>query len=325
MRPDVSVIVPCWNCADTVERTLESLCAQTLENLEIIVINDGSTDNTMEIIRSFVSRHPERLFHVYEKENEGIAAARSFGVARVTGKYFGFLDSDDFCDPEMFSDLFMKAEEEQLQVAVSHFWWHSSQGETMEREGPYSTGPDMMVSLFAVLWNKIYLTDFIHGLDIDFPYGDRYEDACWLYCLCAHTDRVGFVDRPFVHYVQKEGSITHNNNDQVKNMIDVFRIIVRYYREHGIYDQYKDALEYIHVRFFLGNSFLRSARIEDPEDRRQTIMMGWNLLNEEFPGWRRNSYLRTMPGLKNKYFRLVRGWNLMFFAWVFRTFKKENL
>ena len=325
MRPDVSVIVPCWNCADTVERTLESLCGQTLENLEIIVINDGSTDNTMDVIASCTSRHPERVFHVYEKENEGISAARSFGVARVSGKYFGFLDSDDYCEPEMFEDLFRKAEEEDLQVTVSHFYWQNSQGMRMEKEGPYGTGPDMMVSLFAVLWNKLYQTDFIHSLDIEFPYGDRYEDACWLYCMTPYVERIGFVDNAYVHYVQKEGSITHNNNEQVKNMIDVFRIIMRYYREHGFFDQYKDALEYIHIRFFLGNSFLRSARIEDPGDRRDTILMGWNLLNEEFPQWRKNPYLRSMPGMKNKYFRMVYGWNLMIFAWIFRNFKKENL
>lgn len=325
MRPAVSVIVPCWNCADTVERTLDSLCAQTLEDLEIVVINDGSTDTTGAVLSAYADAHPERMIRIYEKENEGIAAARTFGVSKVTGRWFGFLDSDDYCDEGMFRDLYDLAEREQLQVAVSHFLWHNSQGERLEKEGPYPCGPDMMVSLFAVLWNKLYNTDFIRSLDIEFPYGDRYEDACWLYCLCAHVTRVGFLDQAYVHYVQKEGSITHNNNDQVKNMIDVFRIIVRYYKDHGFYDEYKEALEYIHIRFFLGNSFLRSARIKDAEDRRNTIMMGWNLLNETFPQWRKNHYLRTLPGMKNRYFRMVRGWNLMAFAWIFRNFKKDNL
>ncbi len=325
MRPAVSVIVPCWNCADTVERTLDSLCAQTLEDLEIIVIDDGSADGTGQILADYRDAHPERNIVLYTKENEGIAAARSFGVSKVNGTYFGFLDSDDYCDAEMFADLYELVCREDLDVAVSDFWWHNSRGETLQKDGPYAVGEEMMISLFAVLWNKLYRTDFIRSLDIDFPYGDRYEDACWLYCLCPYVKRVGFTGKPYVHYVQKEGSITHNNNDQVKNMIDVFQIIVKYYRDHGLYDMYRDALEYIHIRFFLGNSFLRSARIEDRDDRRETIMLGWNLLNEEFPEWRNNRYLRTLPGMKNRYYRTVSGWNLMIYAWLFRHLKRDNL
>lgn len=92
-----------------------------------------------------------------------------------------------------------------------------------------------------------------------------------------------------------------------------------------MYETYKDALEYIHIKFFLGNSFLRSAQIKDRKDRNQTIKMGWDLLNKEFPNWHQNPYLNSLGGLKNKYFKTVYGWNLMLYAWIFRHFKKNNL
>ncbi|MBR3202342.1 MAG: glycosyltransferase family 2 protein, partial [Solobacterium sp.] len=106
LRPDVSVIVPCYNCATTVERTLDSLAAQTLTNIELVVINDGSTDNTLAVLEQWKQSHPNTQMALYTKENEGIAEARNFGVSKVTGKYFGFLDSDDYTVPEMFEEMY---------------------------------------------------------------------------------------------------------------------------------------------------------------------------------------------------------------------------
>lgn len=325
MRPTVSVIVPCFNASKTVERTLDSLIAQTLQNMEIIVVEDGSTDNTIEVLQAYKQAHPSFNIQIYQKENEGIAEARNFGLSKVTGEFIGFLDSDDYTTETMFEDLYQKAISEELDVVVSDFYWVNSKGKTIQKEGPYDIGPDMMVHLFAVLWNKIYRTDFIRQLDISFPYGNRYEDACFLYCLVPHIKKIGFLNQPYVHYVQQESSITHTNNAEVKNMIAVFQIILKYHKEHGFYPTYKDALEYIHIKFFLGNSFLRSAQIKDKEDRNRTIEMGWNLLNEEFPNWTKNPYLHSLGGLKNKYFSMVRSWNIKLFAWFFRHFQRSNL
>ena len=140
-----------------------------------------------------------------------------------------------------------------------------------------------------------------------------------------HINRIGFTNKPYVHYVQQKSIITHTNNHQVKNMISVFEIILDYYKKHNKYEEYHDALEYIHIKFFLGNSFLRSARIADKKDRHDTIELGWNLLNKEFPDWHKNPYLKTMKGMKNKYFSMVYSWNIYFFAWLFRNFKKDNV
>ncbi len=325
MRPTVSVIVPCYNAAGTVEKTLDSLRAQTLRNMEFIVINDGSQDLTLEVLENYAVTHPDFNMHIYSKENEGIAEARNFGLSKVNGEYVGFLDSDDYTDPEMYAVLYRKAKEDDYEMVVSDFWWVNSKGEKREKEGPYEPGPDMMVKLFAVLWNKIYRMDLIRTVDFKFPYGDRYEDACYLYMLTSQLSHIAFVDQAFVRYVQSDKSITHTNNEEVKNMIDVFERINAYYKSHYLFEKYHDALEYIHVKFFLGNSFLRSSRIPDRDDRRRTIRMGWDLLNREYPHWPDNPYLKTMPGLKNKYFRMVRSWNIDFFAWIFRHFHRDNL
>ena len=312
----LSVIVPCYNGEKFIGRCLESLVNQTLQDIEIIVINDGSTDNSQDIIDSYANKYHN--IQAYKIPNSGIADARNFGVSKVETPYFGFLDCDDYTDVTMFEKMYNKAIETNAQVVVSNFYWVKGKKKKLEKEGPYNTGKDMLIHLFAVLWNKIYDTAFVRSTNIRFPSGNRYEDAYFLYCLAPNIERLAFVDEAFVHYVQHENSITHNNNEEVKNMITIFDNILNYYAHTNRYDEYHDELEYLHIKFFLGNSFLRSARIDDKQDRDYTIQLGWNMLNDEFPDWHHNHYLKELPGLKNLYFRMVYDWNVMLFAYLFR-------
>lgn len=312
----LSVIVPCYNGEKFISRCLESLVNQTLQDIEIIVINDGSTDNSQDIIDSYANKYHN--IKAYKIPNSGIADARNFGVSKVETPYFGFLDCDDYTDVTMFEKMYNKAIETNAQVVVSNFYWVKGKKKKLEKEGPYNTGKDMLIHLFAVLWNKIYDTAFVRSTNIRFPSGNRYEDAYFLYCLAPNIERLAFVDEAFVHYVQHENSITHNNNEEVKNMITIFDNILNYYAHTNRYDEYHDELEYLHIKFFLGNSFLRSARIDDKQDRDYTIQLGWNMLNDEFPDWHHNHYLKELPGLKNLYFRMVYDWNVMLFAYLFR-------
>ncbi len=317
----LSVIVPCFNAGSYISKALDSLVNQTLKDIEIIVINDGSTDNSKEVIESYKSQYPE-IIKAYHQNNKGIASVRNFGVSLVQSEYFGFLDSDDYTTVDMFEKMYNKAKETDADVVVSNFKWVSEKGERIEVEGPYKPGKDMMVKLFATLWNKIYKTEVVKKSGINFPDGNRYEDACFLYCLTSQINRVEFIDEAFVSYVQVSSSITHTNNEQVKNMINVFNIIYNFYINHGLFDEYKSELEYIHIKFFLGNSFLRSSLIKDKADRYNTIMLGWNLLNEKFPSWQKNEYLNIMPGFKHKYFKIVKKWNIMMFSWLYRNLHK---
>ena len=312
----LSVIVPCYNGEKFIGRCLESLVNQTLKDMEIIVINDGSTDNSQDIIDSYANKYHN--IKAYKIPNSGIADARNFGVSKVETPYFGFLDCDDYTDVTMFEKMYNKAIETNAQVVVSNFYWVKGKKKKLEKEGPYNTGKDMLIHLFAVLWNKIYDTAFVRSTNIRFPSGNRYEDAYFLYCLAPNIERIAFVDEAFVHYVQHDNSITHNNNEEVKNMITIFDNILNYYAHTNRYDEYHDELEYLHIKFFLGNSFLRSARIDDKQDRDYTIQLGWNMLNDEFPDWHHNHYLKELPGLKNLYFRMVYDWNVMLFAYLFR-------
>ena len=108
MHAKVSVIVPVYNSRDYLERCLESLVNQTLPDIEIVVVNDGSPDDSQTIIDRYAEAYPDKIVSL-SKENGGLSDARNFGIARATGEYIGFVDSDDFVDLDMYERLYDKA------------------------------------------------------------------------------------------------------------------------------------------------------------------------------------------------------------------------
>lgn len=320
----ISVIIPVWNVEKYLSKCIESLIHQTIP-VKILLINDSSPDHCQDIIDTYKEKYPE-LIESYIKPNGGIADVRNYGLSKVITPYFGFLDSDDYAEPDMYEKLLKAIEEENADMAVSHFYWeYSEENKKMGYDGPYHPKKEMLVSQMATLWNKIYRTEWVKSIPLQFPTGYRYEDAYFLYCLAPFVKKLAFVDQAFVHYVQREGSITHNNNEKVKDMVHVFEGILDFYHENNIYDEYKVELEYLYTKFFLGNSFLRSVQIKDKTIRKETLNLSYQTLIYHFPLYFKNPYLKTLPGLKNRYFGLVREWNYMFFAAIFRAlsyFKK---
>ena len=116
----ISVIVPVYNVEDYLERCLHSLVKQTIEDIEIILINDGSPDNSQKIINCFKEQYPDKIVSV-EIENSGVARARNIGLQYATGEYVGFVDSDDYVDVSMFEKLYEKAQEDEADIVASGY------------------------------------------------------------------------------------------------------------------------------------------------------------------------------------------------------------
>lgn len=326
MPSKVSVIVPIYNASKYLSQTLDSLVNQTLQDIEIICINDGSTDNSESILNEYKRNYPEKIV-VYTKLNRGIAHTRNFGLSKVTSEFFGFVDSDDTVELNMFETLYNKAMESSSELVISDFYWSYPDKENIVKDGPYLTNKEILTTMFATLWNKLYKTSFIKELNIDFPEGYRYEDASFLYKMIPYLKKWTYVSIPFVHYRQTAGSITHNHNDRVKDMIYVFKNLFDFYHQRNLFNEYKMELEYLFIRFFLGNSFLRTCQIKDKSDRNITLNLSYKILHENFPDWKNNEYINR-PGLRNKYFKTITPLTYKVYAFLFHIifkFKKEGL
>ena len=317
---EISVIVPVWGTEIYLRKCLDSLVNQTIP-IKIIIVNDSSLDNSQIIIDEYKAKFPN-IIDSYIKENGGIADTRNYGISKVSTPYFGFVDSDDYVESDFYEKMLIKAKKENADVTICHFWWTHPDKEDLGKDGPYILHKEMIVKLMATLWNKLYRTDFVKSIPVSFPIGYRYEDAYFLYCMTPFIERVAFVDEPLVHYVQRDGSITHNHNIKVKDMIFIFESILQFYKDNNIYDRYEKELEYLFIKFFLGNSFLRTVQIKDKKVRNETLAMGIDLLYKHFPNYYNNVYLTVLGGMKNNYFKIVRRWNYRLFALVFGVVKR---
>ena len=120
--PKVSIIVPVYNVEKYIEKCLESLVNQTLEDIEIIVVNDGTKDNSKEKILQYIEKYPQKIVYL-EKENGGLSDARNYGLPVAKGEYIAFLDSDDYIEKNMYEEMYKKAKEENSDMVECDFLW----------------------------------------------------------------------------------------------------------------------------------------------------------------------------------------------------------
>ena len=194
--PLVSIIIPCYNVAGFMKKCLDTVCAQTLRDIEIICINDGSTDGTPDILREYEAAD-ERI-RIIDQPNAGVAAARNAGLDVACGKYIGFADPDDYVSPVMFQRLYLAAEQYGAELVCM--------GATIAGDMPLSVRWSMLNGLqcpewhcshydFASMgtfselcWDKLYRADFLKKTGLRFREGMRYSAI-----HCAITRRKNSV------------------------------------------------------------------------------------------------------------------------------------
>ena len=312
----VSIIVPFYNVENYIYKCLNSLVNQTLEDIEIILVNDGSKDNSEKIAKKYYKKYPDKIIYL-EKQNGGLSDARNYAFPYINGEYVAFLDSDDYIEKDMYEKMYNKAIEEKADLVECNFWWEYP-NEQLESKGRiYKDKKDILLNARVVAWNKLIKKDLIENTKIKFPVGLRYEDVEFFYKITPHIKKLTIVEEPFIHYVQRDNSISNSQNTRTKEIIDVLDNVIKYYKEQNIYNEYKEELEYNYARYILCSSMLRMIMIEDKKTRNETIKFAWNSLNEKFPEWKKNKYLKE-NGLKNKYILSVNNFTLKIYKFIGR-------
>lgn len=299
----VSIIVPFYNVENYIEKCLQSLVNQTLEDIEILLVNDGSKDKTEAIAKQFVEKYPNKIIYL-EKENGGLSDARNYAIPHAKGEYIAFLDSDDYVEINMYEEMYNKAKKEDLDYVECDFLWEYPD-KTLESKGKqYSNRKEMFIHTRVVAWNKLIKREIVQDNHLEFPKGYRYEDVEFFYKLLPFIHHYGIVQKPFIHYVQRENSISNVQNTRTKEIIDVLGHVMEYYKANNLFEEYKEEIEYIYARYILCSSMLRMVMIENKKERKEIINFAWKSLNTQFPNWKKNPYLKD-KGLKNLYMRSV--------------------
>lgn len=313
--PKVSVIVPVYNTEKYLEKCLDSLVNQTLSDIEIIVVNDGSTDGSQKIIDSFQEKYKEKVIS-FIKTNGGLSDARNYGMKFAKGDYVGFIDSDDYVDITMYEEMYSKATEENSDYVECDFYWVYHNKKRLDTREAYNGKKEMLVNARVVAWNKLIKRELLDKTKIEFPVGYRYEDVEFFYKLLPHLDRVSFVEKPFIYYIQRENSISNSQNERTKEIFDVLNHVIEYYKTQGIYEEYVAELEYIYARFLLCSSLLRMVKIRDKDIRKNLLKQTWTNLNKKFPNWKQNKILKKEQGIKNWYMKSVNKVTFPIYCWL---------
>lgn len=207
----VSVIVPVYKTEAFLAKCLDSLTQQTLGNLQIIIVNDESPDQSQVIIDAYQNRFPD-LIESYNKPNGGLSSARNHGMKHARGQFIGFVDSDDFVEPNMYETLWDAAHLNHLQISIGQYYHYPIGGRIavngallLEDNLVYHGRDFLLQSNVMVVWNKIYDRSLVNPI----PFPDTwFEDVAWSPIVLSFAERIGYVPVPFYHYIRRDNAQT---------------------------------------------------------------------------------------------------------------------
>lgn len=220
--PEISVVIPIYNGESYLEKTLDSIRNQTFSDLEIICVDDGSTDGTSELLAR--AQEQDDRIKLYSQQNMGPGAARNNGLKHASGKYVIMLDSDDIYDAELLQALHDSAEQNDSEVVicrssdmdndtgqVSNSWWTINENQIPTHE-PFSAD-DMQDFVFTAFlgwpWDKLYKRSYIEKHALRFPKLSNSEDLYFVFLSIAYAKRISIVDKSLIkHRTNRSGSVS---------------------------------------------------------------------------------------------------------------------
>ncbi len=236
--PKVSVIIPVYNVAAYLNESLKSVINQTLKEIEIICVNDGSTDTSPEILRKYTSE--DRRIRIINQKNSGYGHAMNQGLKAAKGKYIGILEPDDFAEPDMYERLFNTAEENDADLVKSNFWIYRSADDTNIfseplRDKPYNTvisaekEPQLAVTV-PCIWSAIYRREMLEYKRIAFSEtpGASYQDTAFAFKALVCSQRTIFIKDAFLHYRTDNENSSVNSGSKVFSICDEFQSIASF-------------------------------------------------------------------------------------------------
>ncbi|MFR1889055.1 CDP-glycerol:glycerophosphate glycerophosphotransferase [Anaerostipes caccae] len=297
LEKKVSIIVPVYGVEQWLPRCLDSLVNQTLQGIEIIVVNDGSPDNSQSIIDQYEKKYPH-LVKGYKKENGGLSDARNFGLQYAIGEYIAFVDSDDYVDISMYEKMYNKAIEEDADAVTCGYFSvnekknqrKSRQMGTMHLYGKSLEEVPVLLMTFAPFaWNKMIRRSIFEETNIKFPKGIIYEDICTMYPLLLYCNKISKVNEELYYYIEeREGSITATYSPKKIQLLDSLKILNDHYIKAGKFEEFHDVLVAFNLRHIYFR-FKEFSKYKKTGFQLKLVSKSFKHLKKYFPDWRKNS------------------------------------
>lgn len=288
--PDISIIVPIYNAEKYLSRCIDSLLSQTKKELELILINDGSTDNSDAIIKGY---NDSRIKY-FKNDNNGIGKTRNFGIDNAIGKYIMFVDSDDYLDKDACKILFEKAERDTLDLVVCDFYRVENDRSYVEHLEDFEScclkdNPQLLLCVNLAPWNKLYNTRMIKDNDIKFIEDLKYEDAPFVCKVLDRSKRIGKVNKCLNYYVIHDNSETTIRDKKCFDILKIVDIIRNYFsgKEYII-----DCLDKLTVKIITNYTIQQRVQL-DKRTGMLFIDKAFYYLEENVPNYKENKYYES--------------------------------
>ena len=255
-NPIISVIVPVYNVERYLAQCLDSILVQTFSNIEIICVNDGSTDNSRKILENYKNR--DSRIKIVDKKNGGLSSARNAGMKVATGEFYSFIDSDDWVEPTMLEKLYNSATTFNSDIVICAVHQYDETNQKLDDSNPYYTlgyfdetfdnrafsykdVKPFIMDVCVMAWNKLYRKSLVDKYNAEFPDGLIFEDGPFFFSIFFKTQRVTIV-RDFLYYyrINRKNSIIQKAGKKFLNVIDVVELM---------YSKIKDIPDFDDVRY----------------------------------------------------------------------------
>ena len=294
----LSVIVPVYNVENYLDKCLDSLVNQTLKELEIIVVNDGSTDSSQKIIDKYVKKHSN--IKSYIKKNSGLSDTRNFGIRRATGEYITFIDSDDWVRLDMYQKMYEKAKDGDFDIVacdINYVYPDHKKRVYTNPKGDTKNIKEVFINLYPAVCTKIFKRELFIDNNLEFKSGVWYEDVELMYRILPFIKNIGVVHEDFYQYLQRKKSITSTVSPKIYDYVNNFNGIINYYKENNLYDEYYKELEYSYVRYVYA-TFIKTCLAYSKREYLKSVDFAIKNVSLYFPNYRRNKYFyKSKKGL----------------------------
>jgi len=283
---DISVIIPVYNGEKYIRKCLDSVINQTKKEIEIVVVNDGSTDNTESIIKEY----KDKRITYFKNNNHGIGYSRNFGVSKSSGKYIMFLDSDDYIDKDECKLLYEKCLEDDLDISICDFYKVYNNDLIEVNLGDFKSSslkdnPDIITE-FLNPWGKLYNKKILTDNKIKFVENLKYEDAPFVIETFCNAKKIGKVNKPLHYYVIHGNSETTVRDEKCFDILKIVDKIRKYTKDK---EYLKDKIDKLTVRI-LTNYTIQQRMQKDKKVAMKFIDEAFSYLEKEVPDYKNNKY-----------------------------------
>ena len=261
MAVKVSVIIPIYYTADYLRECLYRLFNQTLKDIEIVIVNDGSPDNSEEIIKRFEKKYKDIIKYV-KIPNGGVANARNVGLDNATGEYIGFVDSDDYIEENTYELLYSKAKDTKSEMVVSGYFSEDEDGnisnngldDLSEYGKSLEENPGILLVINPFITNKLYSKKMLDKYNIRFNKKYRiFEDLLFCYSALLMANKIEKVNKALYHYIRRKNeSVTGQLNPKFYDLYPVMNDLRDFYEKNSDVD-FTEYLTYVAIH----HSYLR--------------------------------------------------------------------